>query len=95
MSKLKVEKIGGFAGFGGTNAHLRSTGEIDMHTLSKKDQKVVEDLFNSGIDKEATVNSDSFRYRISRPTPKGTESVEADETQIPNALKQCVRDEFV
>jgi hypothetical protein len=94
MSKLKIERIGGLAGFGGANSHLRSSGEIDMDKLSAKDKKVVEDLFISKARAGKTLNMDTFRYRISRMTSDGMESIEADEEKIPGAVRQCVKDEI-
>jgi hypothetical protein len=95
MSKLKIERIGGLAGFGGENSRLRSHGEIDMDELSKEDKKVVEDLFVTQSKAESTLARDTFRYRISRVTSKGIESIEADEEKIPGTVRQCVRDEII
>lgn len=95
MSKLKIERIGGLAGFGGQKSHLRSRGEIDINELSKEDRKVVEDLFQSHGKAEKTLSRDGFQYRISRMTSKGIESTEADEEKIPNAVRQCVKDEII
>ncbi|MFT3823968.1 MAG: hypothetical protein QM731_08605 [Chitinophagaceae bacterium] len=95
MSKLKVERIGGLAGFGGANTRLRSSGEIDTDKLSEADKKILEELF-TGKDKEQdNLSRDNFRYRISRTTSKGTESIEADEEKIPIAVRQCVKDELI
>ena len=95
MAKLKVERIGGLAGFGGKNSHLRSIGEIDMDKLSEEDKKIVEGLFKDKSKASETLARDSFRYRITRTTSQGTESVEAAEDNIPNAVRQCVKDEIV
>ena len=95
MSKLKIEKIGGMAGFGGKNSHLSSRGEIETKDLSHEDKKVVEGLFASQSKTKSTLARDTFRYRISRTTPNGTESIEAEEEKIPDILKQCVRDGII
>ena len=95
MSRLKIEKIGGFAGFGGQKSHLRSRGEIDIEKLSKEDKNTVENLFQSKRSLETSKGVDTFKYRVSRMTSNGMQSVEADESEIPNALKQCVRDEII
>ena len=75
MLKLKIERIGGLAGFGGKNSHLRSVGEISMDELSTADLKAVEGLFMSHGKVERSLNSDSFRYKISRMTANGMESI--------------------
>jgi hypothetical protein len=95
MSTLKIERIGGLPGFGGKNSHLRSIGEIDMDKLSKEDQQIVEDLFRNKTNAAETLDRDNFRYRITRVTSKGTESIEADEDKIPNTVRQCVKDEII
>jgi hypothetical protein len=95
MSKLKIERIGGLGGFGGANSHLRSSGEIDMNELSANDRKIVEDLFTFGAKKDPSHARDTFRYRISRMAAGGLQSIEVNEEHIPNAVKQCVRDELI
>lgn len=95
MSKLKIERLGGIAGFGIKNSHLHSSGEIDIDDLSKEDKKVVENLFNSHDKVETSLKRDNFRYKISRITSTGIESIEADEEKIPVAVIQCVKDEII
>jgi hypothetical protein len=95
MAKLHVERIGGLAGFGGARSHVRSRGEIDTAALSAKDQQAVERLFRSRGKAKSSKARDSFRYRISRDTPEGVETVEVPEEVVPAALSQCVTDEFV
>lgn len=95
MSKLTIERIGGIAGFGGTNSRLRSGGEIDTKDLSNADKQTVDDLFKSGESAENPTTADMFRYRISRVTSAGVETIEADEEKIPSALKQSVKDELL
>jgi len=94
MSKLKVEKIGGFGGFGVGNSHLKSRGEIDMDQLSEEDKKAIEDLFISE-GKSGGSHGNTFLYRISRISSKGIESIEADEERVPNTVAQCVKDEII
>jgi hypothetical protein len=95
MSKLRVERIGGFAGFGGPNSKLRSVGEIDTEQLSSEDKKVVEELFVSTKKGKSTVARDTFRFKISRVTSKGSESIEAEEENVPDVVRRCVRDEII
>ena len=95
MAILHVEKLGGLAGFGGANARIRSRGQIDTTALSPADQKAVESLFQTGGAVESSRGADSFRFRISRTTAAGTETIEAPEAQVPAALASCVKDEFV
>ena len=95
MQKLKVVRKGGLAGFGGASSHLQSSGEIDMDKLSGEDKKAVDDLFKSHS-KTGNANAmDTFRYSISRKTAKGTESIEVGEEKIPEAVRQCVKDELI
>lgn len=95
MSKLKIERIGGLAGFGTKNSHLRSIGEIDTDDLSKEDKSIIKDLFKSQSNKEITQAIDTFRYKISRVTNKGIESIEVNEEKIPVTVSQCLKDEII
>ena len=94
MSKLTIERIGGYAGIGGANSHVRSSGEIEIEDLSKEDKQTVEDLFKSKENADSSITRDSFIYKISRMTSNGIETIEADENRIPFALTQSVKDEF-
>jgi hypothetical protein len=95
MGKVHVERVGGLAGFGGAGAHVRSRGEIDIARLSPAEQQAVESLFQSRGKVKPSQARDTFRYRISRTTSKGTETIEVPEEVVPAALSQCVNDELV
>jgi hypothetical protein len=95
MAILHVEKLGGLAGFGGIHARIRSRGQIDTAALSAADQKAVDSLFQAGGASEPPKGADGFRFRISRTTAAGTETIEAPETHVPAALASCAKDEFV
>jgi emfourin len=96
MAMLQVERIGGLAGFGAGGSHLRSQGQVDMASLSAQEHEAVEALFRSDPKKtESSKMRDGFRYKISRTTPSGTETVEAAESAVPPAIAKCVKDELV
>jgi hypothetical protein len=95
MVVLHVEKLGGIAGFGGSRARIRSRGQIDSAALSAADQKAVDSLFQTGGVSAPEEGADYFRFRISRTTAAGTETIEAPESRVPAALASCVKDEFV
>jgi hypothetical protein len=95
MAKLHVERIGGLAGFGGARSHLRSHGEIDTESLSATEQRAVEAMFQAQGKAKPSKGRDTFRYRISRVTPEGVETIEAPEEAVPAALCHCVKDELI
>lgn len=95
MPLLHVERIGGFAGFGGAAARVRSHGNMDVSSLSAAEQQAVEALFQKGGHAGTPPMPDEFRYKISRATPTGTDVIEAPESLVPAALVQCVKDELV
>jgi len=95
MPVLHVERIGGLAGFGGARSHVRSHGQLDAASLSASDQKAVEELFRSKSKATTSPMRDAFRYRISRSTPGGTETIEVPESLVPGKLTECVKDELV
>jgi hypothetical protein len=95
MAMLHVERLGGLANFGGARSRVRSRGQIDTAALSAADRRAVDALFQSGGGAAPHGAADEFRYRISRTTPGGTETVEAPEGHVPAALAACVKDELV
>jgi hypothetical protein len=94
MGELTIERIGGLAGFGLPGSRIRSRGVLASETLSPADQAAVEALFRSGGRTGAPPVPDGFRYRLTRTTPKGPETIEAPEAAVPAALRDAVKDEF-
>jgi hypothetical protein len=94
MGKLHIERLGGLAGFGGAMAHIRSQGELDTEALSAEEKRSVEALFHRRGAPKHQHERDAFRYRISRTTPEGVETVEVPETAVPAVLSKCVKDEL-
>jgi Emfourin len=95
IALLHVERVGGQANFGGAGAHVRSHGQIETDALSPEERRAVEALFKSKGKTKASQMRDGFRYRISRTTPEGTETIEVPEAAVPAALAQSVKDELV
>ena len=95
MPVLYVEKLGGLAGFGGSRARIRSRGQIDSAALSTADQNAVALLFEAGGISPPAAGADYFRFRISRTTAAGTQTIEVPESGVPAALASCVKDELV
>jgi hypothetical protein len=96
MSNLKIERIGGLAGFGMSRSRLRSSGEKPISALSADDQAAVETLFRQPNAKPGVAqHPDAFRYRITRSVDGKDQTVEVPETSVPQALKDCVKDELM
>ena len=95
MAILHVEKLGGLANFGGARARIRSRGQLDTEALSARELQAVDSLFHRPIESETPAVADGFRFRISRITAAGTETVEVPESRVPDALASCLKDEFV
>lgn len=91
---IEVEKLGGFAGFGQPGARMRSRGRIDAGKLSAAEQAALEGLFESPPAAPAQ-SRDAFRYRLTRQTGKGPQTVEVHENAVPEAVRACVVDELV
>ncbi len=94
MPVLDVERIGGVAGVGLTRSHIRSHGRVDTATLPASEQRAVEELFRSHVSTMGSQLRDGFRYRISRTGPGGTETIEVQESLLPKAIIECVKDEI-
>lgn len=92
MGELKVEQLGGFAGFGGS--HLKSWGTVDLSSLSPADRVAVEALFERSKrapgSADSPAHSDQFYYRLTRGTSAGIETAEALESELPQSLKAIV-----
>jgi len=89
MGEVRVEQLGGFVGFGGP--HLKSWGVVNLSSLSQADRAAVEALFQRyRTSSTAPAHPDQFRYRLSRQTAAGTETVEAPEHEVPDVLKASV-----
>ena len=93
MDELKIERLGGLGGFGLPNSAIRSVGMTPLSALSQDDRNQVDTLFGRTSPADSTV-ADGFRYKLSRQTPTGTESVEVPEADVPETLKASVKDEL-
>ena len=62
--------------------------------LSPADQAAVEALFRSGGQSASANAPHEFRYRITRTTATGPQTVEAPEGAVPAALRAIVKDEL-
>ena len=94
-NRIKVEKLGGFAGFGGSS-HLRSEGEIDPAQLPAGDRSLLEQLLASPhAPAAAPSTSDAFRYRLSWIENGQERSVEIDGDELPESVKAVAKDSLV
>lgn len=94
---IEVEKLGGLAGFGLPGARLRSRGKIDPANLAAAERAAVETLFSEQPEVSSSSPSqarDAFRYRLTRHTDAGPQSVEVAEAAVPASVRNCVTDEL-
>ena len=94
MPKLEIERLGGFAGFGGPGARIRSLGAVESAHLSSSDQSAVDALFAQPPPKTGP-GRDGFFYRLTRHSPQGPQTIEVADTHVPEAIKAAVKDELV
>jgi hypothetical protein len=96
MGVLKIERLGGLGGFGLLGSRVRSQGTRPLSDLSPADQAAVESMFQDKSKKaSAPPVPDGFRYRITRETKDGQETIEVPEANVPAALQACVKDELL
>ena len=89
---VKIERIGGLGGFGLPGSPLHSEGEAKLADLSHADQQKVDELFAQAPTPVDASAPHQFRYRLTRHTERGAETVEAPESDVPAALVGSVRD---
>jgi hypothetical protein len=94
MGTLKIERVGGLAGFGLPGSKIQSIGEQSISALSPADQASVEALFQNPPPQEKQ-QRDTFRYRITRTVEGKKQTVEVPESAVPMALKACVSDRLI
>lgn len=95
MGRLKIERLGGLAGFGLPGSKLKSTGERDIETLSDEDRAAVDALFHNKAQPKPGPERDAFRYRLTREKNGQNETVEVPESAVPQAVKACVTDKLM
>jgi hypothetical protein len=93
MDELKIERFGGLAGMGLPGSRIKSRGQLAMSSLSAAERKAVEALFDDKAKPQAPM-PDGFRYRITRHTPKGPQTVEVAGHRVPLALQNSIVDEL-
>ncbi|HEU4460926.1 MAG TPA: protealysin inhibitor emfourin [Methylibium sp.] len=94
MDEIEIERLGGFAGFGGPGAHLRSRGCVVWTELSLSEQRACQVLF-AHPPEDATPAPDGFRYRLTWRSTHREQTIEAPEHDVPSALRKAVKDELV
>jgi hypothetical protein len=95
LGTLKIERIGGLAGFGLPRSKIESTGEQAISALSTDDQASVEALFQKPARQQGPGQErDAFRSRITRIVKGQSQTVEVPESAVPHALKACVSDKL-
>jgi hypothetical protein len=91
QDQLKVERVGGFGGFGLPGSHLKSKGEIPIATLPHDDLQAIDTLFKGDAHLGAA-KTDGFIYRITRQTGETEKTIEVPEEQVPLSIRNCVKD---
>jgi len=94
MDDLEVERIGGLAGMGLSGSRLRSRGRLALSSLSAADRQAVDALFDAPAPQPDDVR-DGFRYRLTRRTAAGFQTVEMPESAVPAVVSGSVRDELI
>jgi len=95
MGTVKIEKIGGLAGYGLPGSRLKSSGETAISALSPTDQAWVETSFQKPPRSQDGNERDTHRYRITRTKDGRDQTIEVPEALVPHALKACVSDKLI
>jgi hypothetical protein len=94
VTRLLIERLGGLAGFGLPNSPLKSRGELDLSKLPQAVRQHIEELFNKPPSAEPTSPGPMhpFRYRITRETDSGSQTVEVPFDAVPTIVHESVKD---
>jgi len=85
--------MGGFAGFGGPAAKIRSRGQVDLDRLSPNDRAVVDTLFRDfRTAPRPEPLPDAFRYRLRRGSGANVETIEVSEGVLPRVVTDALTD---
>ncbi len=91
MDLLRIERVGGLAGFGLPGSKLKSEGDLLLSRLTEAERTAIDALFAVG-EKAREATADGFRYRITRQTAHGPETVELPEKLVPSIVRDSVKD---
>lgn len=91
--RIDVERLGGLAGYGMPDSRLRSRGHVMAEDLSATDLTAVGELFLRPAETPGWVR-DAFRYYLTRQSDCGPQTVIVPEISVPEAIRNCVRDEL-
>ena len=89
--RLTIERLGGFGGFGMAGSRIRSEGEVSMAALSDADCAALDALFRRPPP-SAPRKPDGFVYRLTRRVGAAPQTIEVGEDQVPEAVRNCVKD---
>ena len=92
--RIDVERLGGIAGYGMPGSRIRSRGHILAKDLTPVDQSALRTLFIEPSEAPAWMR-DGFRYHLTRQSDCGPQTVIAAEAVVPDAIRECVRDEII
>lgn len=91
QDRVKVERVGGFGGFGLPGSRIKSKGEMALSKMSAADQRALQALFDGKV-RATAPKPDAFTYRLTRHVGKAPKTIEVTEDQVPEAIRRCVKD---
>lgn len=96
-SSIAVERLGGFAGFGGPRARIRSCGTLQWSQLSSDECQALAQQFTevTSVEAASRPTADGFQYRITATVDGALRTIVLPEQSVPAALRDCVHDELL
>jgi hypothetical protein len=89
--RVKVERVGGLAGFSLPGSRIKSAGECLLSKLSSAELRVLDALFQAKS-AVAPPKPDGFVYRLTRTIDNVAKTIEVAEEHVPMAIRRCVKD---
>lgn len=91
QDRLKIERIGGFGGFGLPGSHLKSGADMALSELAVGELQALEALFQGHAHLDAP-KTDGFIYRITRKIDGKLQTIEISEEHAPVSIRNSVKD---
>ena len=91
MTKIKIEAIGGFVGYG-ESSHVRTRGEVDLEQLDAGERQAVEQLLGRAAE---DASSPGPHYRLSWDEDGQARQAEVGEADLTPTMRASLKTDLI